>query len=204
MMKSANQTRYENLYEIAAQQAGYFTTAQARECGFSQRSLTYYVKTERFERIKPGLYRLVLFPASEHEDLFMAWLDVGPKAVISHDSALALYELSDALPAQIHLTVPRSTSRRRQGMRLHTNRLSPENITHYAGLPVTTIPRTIGDVAVGGMAAELVIQAIRQAIQQGMSTQKAILAIAEQRGGRVRRLIEIALKEDKLDEIQNR
>jgi len=203
-MKSANQTRYKNLYEIAARQAGYFTTAQAREVGFSQRSLTYYVKTERFERIKPGLYRLILFPASEQEDLFMVWRDVGAKVVMSHDSALALYELSDALPAQIHLTVPRSVSRRRQGMRLHTNRLSPENITHYAGLPVTTVPRTIGDVAVGGMAAELVIQAIRQAIQQGMTTQKTILAIAEQRGGRVRRLIEVALKEDKLDEIQNR
>ncbi len=203
-MKSANQTRYENLYEIVVRQAGYFTTTQAREVGFSQRSLTYYVKTGRFERIKPGLYRLVLFPASEHEDLFMAWLDVGPKAVISHDSALALYELSDALPAQIHLTVPRSTSRRRKGVRLHTNRLSPENITHYEGLPVTTIPRTISDVTASGMAAELVIQAIRQAIQRGMATLKAILAIAEQRGGRVRHLIEVALKEDELNEIQNR
>ena len=203
-MKSAKQTRYESLYEIAAQQAGYFTTAQAREAGFSQRSLTYYVKTGRFERIKPGLYRLVLFPASEHEDLFMAWLSVGPKAVISHDSALALYELSDALPAQIHLTISRNASRRRQGIRLHTNCLSPENITHYAGLPVTTVPRTISDVAASGMAAELVIQAIRQAIRQGMTTQKAMLAMAEQRGGRVRRLVEIALKEDEPDEIQNR
>jgi predicted transcriptional regulator of viral defense system len=203
-MKSANQARYETLYEIAARQAGYFTTAQAKEAGFSQRSLTYYVKTERFKRIKPGLYRLTLFPFSEHEDLFIAWLSVGSRAVISHDSALALYDLSDALPTQIHLTIPRSASRRRKGVRLHTNRLPPEDVTRYAGLPVTTVPRTIGDIASGGMAAEAVVQAVRQAIRRGMTTQKTMLALAKQRGGRVWQLMEIALKEDKSDEIQNR
>ena len=41
-----------------------------------------------------------------NEDLFIAWLETGPNSVISHDSALALYDLSDALPAAIHLTVP--------------------------------------------------------------------------------------------------
>jgi predicted transcriptional regulator of viral defense system len=68
---------------------------------------------------------------------------VGTWAVVSHDSALALYDLSDLLPAQDHFTVPRKASRRRLGIRLHTKRLSPHEVGRYGGLPVTTIQRTL-------------------------------------------------------------
>jgi len=193
-MRTESQLRHEKLYHIAASQAGYFTAAQALDVGFSRRSLSYYVKTGRFERVGSGLYRLALFPASENEDLFRAWLEVGRKGVISHDSALALYDLSDALPSEIHLTVPPTTSRRRQGMRLHTNHLTAGQTTRYMGLPVTTIPRTIADVIAGGLADELVIQAIRQALGRGMVTPQAIWSLGEERGGRASRLIRAAMQ----------
>lgn len=127
----------ERLYEVAEQQAGYFTTAQAKEAGFSHPQLTYYVGSGRFLRVQWGVYRLVFYPATPNEDLYIAWLGAGPDAVISHDSALVLYDLSDALPARIHLTIPRSASRQRLGLALHTGRLCPQEIARVAGLPVT-------------------------------------------------------------------
>jgi len=192
---STGQVATERLYQVAERQAGYFTTAQAREAGFSQRQLTYYVRSGRFLRVRWGLYRLALFPSTPHEDLYVAWLRAGEGAVISHDSALALYELSDALPDRIHVTVPRSASRRRPGLALHTNRLDPSEVANVAGLPVTTVSRTIADVAASGLAEEQVVQAVRQAIQRGLVTEADLRSYAQARGGRPERLIRQALPE---------
>lgn len=191
---SHNHTKYDNLYEIAEQQAGYFTAAQARQAGFSQRLLTYYVAQHRFRRIRSGVYRLVQFPASPHEDLFVAWLAAGSNAVISHESALALYGLSDVLPREIHVIIPRTASRRRRGIRLHTNQLVGGDVTTYAGLTVTTVPRTIAHVAASGLGDDLIIQAIHEATARGLVSKADLLQMAAQQGGRTERLVNLAIE----------
>jgi len=185
---------YNRLYQIAEAQAGYFTTAQAVAIGVDRKRLARYAVAGRLERVRRGVYRLAPFPRSAHEDLFVAWLEMGPESVISHDSALALYELSDALPAAIHVTVPPTASRRHPGLRLHTNRVSAQEITHYDALPVTTVARTIADVALAGLADELVEQAVQEAIRNGMVTPALLLAAAEPRGPRVTGIIRRALE----------
>ena len=126
-------------------------------------------------------------------DLFVAWLATGPDSVISHDSALAIYELSDALPARIHVTVPRTASRRRPGVRLHTGRIAPDEITHYGALRMTTVARTIADVASDGLADDLVIQAVQEAVSRGLALAEELLAAAAQRGPAVTRVVQHAL-----------
>ena len=189
------QNNIAELYQIAEAQGGYFTARQAQSVGISRRQLTYHTDTGRFVRVGRGIYRLALFPHSPYEDLFIAWLRTGGKGVISHESALALYELSDVMPAEIHLIVPPTASRRHPGLRLHTNRLTPEDITTYRGLPVTTVPRTIAHVSAAGLADELVIQAIQEAIQRGMVTKKQMRDLAQQQGGRTQHLIQLAMRE---------
>ena len=114
--------------------------------------------------------------------------------MISHDSALALYDLSDALPAAIHLTVPRSASRRRRGLRLHTNQISQEEIAYVEGLPVTAVARTIADVAREGLADELVEQAVREALARGLAQPDDLRSAAARRGKRVSQLIDRVLE----------
>jgi len=185
---------YERLFQIAEAQAGYFTTAQAQAVSVTRPQLSRYVAAGKLEHSQHGVYRLIPFPRVPHEDLFIAWLAAGPDAVISHDSALALYELSDVLPTHIHLTVPRSASRRRPGYRLHTGRIGPAEITHYGSLKVTTVARTITDIASDGLADDLVIQAAQEAIARGLVTREQLLAAAAQRGPMLTRLIERALE----------
>jgi predicted transcriptional regulator of viral defense system len=189
------QDNFTKLYQIAESQGGYFTAKQAQSVGLSRRQLTYYASKGRFVRVGRGVYRLALFPHSPHEDLFIAWLRTGGQGVISHESALALYELSDVMPAEIHLIVPPTASRRHPGLRLHTNRLEPDDITTYNGLPVTTVPRTIAHVSAAGLADELIIQAVQEAIQRGMVTKKQMHDLAQQQGGRTQRLLHLALGE---------
>jgi predicted transcriptional regulator of viral defense system len=183
------QPDFNRLYKIAEGQAGYFTANQAQEAGFSWERLSYYVTTGRFSRVQRGVYRLVQFPSSPNEDLFVAWLKTGPDAVISHESALYLYQLSDVLPGEIHVNMPRTGSRRRVGIRLNTNRLSPGDVTQREGLRVTSAARTIVDVAVNGIAEEQIRKAVHGAIQQGLTGRDALLSMAARRGGRVRHMI---------------
>jgi len=180
---------YDQLYEIAEEQAGYFTTTQAKKVGFSWERLSNNVKSGKFQRIAQGVYRLAHFPGSAYEDLFIAWLVTGPNSVISHESALAVYDLSDMLPGEVHVIMPRNASRRRKGIRLHTNQLSLEEITTRAGLPVTSVARTITDVANSGMSQELVFQAIHEALQRGLVSKDELLAQEANRGGRAKQII---------------
>ena len=186
---------HEALYQIAEQQGGYFSAAQAREAGFSYSLLSYHMHNGRFERVRPRVYRLVRFPASSYEDLHVAALQAGPEAVISHDSALALYDLSDRLPDQVHVTIPRTGSRRRPELKLHTNQLKPEDATSYEGLPVTTVSRTLVDVATAGLAEEQVRQAIREALHRGLDTRESLVRRATAHGGRIKRLVGETVRE---------
>ena len=184
-----NQPDHNQLYQIAENQAGYFTAKQAHAAGFSRERLSYYAATGRFSRVQRGIYRLVQFPSSPYEDLFVALLRTGPDAVISHDSALYLYKLSDVLPGEIHVIMPRTGSRRRKSIRLHTNRLYPEDVVQREGLSVTSAARTIIDVVASGIAEEHIQKAVHEAIQQGLAGKDELLSMASRRGGRILHMI---------------
>jgi len=185
---------HSRLYQIAEQQGGYFSAGQARQAGLSRALLTYHTRQGRFLRIRRGVYRLAEFPEMPHADLMVAWLATGGRAVVSHESALLLYGLTDLLPAEIHLTVPRTASRRRAGVRLHTARLSEEEVTFRHGLAVTTLPRTIVDLIRSGVAEEWVYQAVRQALERGLVSEAALQEEARRRGGQVAATIYSALE----------
>jgi predicted transcriptional regulator of viral defense system len=181
---------YQQLYETAESQAGYFAAHQARESGFTWERLSSNVKTGRFIRVRRGIYRLTQYPGSEVEDLFVAWLRTGPDSVISHESALSLYDLSDVLPAEIHVIVPRKSSRRRPDIRQHTHRLDADEVTKREGLPVTTVARTLADVAASGLAEEQLRLAAREAIERGLTSAKELQRYAMKRGGRFKQIMQ--------------
>ncbi len=124
------------LYEIAKQQGGYFSARPTRRTGFPKALLSHRVKRGRFRRLHRGGYRLAQFPKMPHADLFIAWLAAGERAVISHESALLLYGLIDLPPAEIHLTAPRTASRRMARVRFLTGRLGVEEVTRQQVCPL--------------------------------------------------------------------
>jgi len=180
---------YNQLYIIAEDQGGYFAASQARDLGFSWDRLSKNVKSGKFSRAAHGVYRFVQFPDTPHEDLFIACLKAGPKSVVSHESALSFYDLTDVLPHEIHLIVPRTSSVRRKGIRQHTNRLEEGDVTSRGGLPITTVTRTLVDVSTAGLASEQVKLGIRQAVQRGMVTMKMLWDQAKRRGGRFKKIL---------------
>jgi len=183
----------QRLYELAEGQVGYFSASQARELGFGSDLITYHAKQGNFLRAARGIYRLKRFPASPFEDLIVACLRSGPKAVVSHETALVVYGLSDLMPAQIHLVVPRTKSRRLRGLKLHRHRIGESEVTRRDGVQVTTPVRTLLDVATAGVSEEQVAQAVREALQRGLVQRHELLSAAQVRGGRAKEVIKKAL-----------
>jgi predicted transcriptional regulator of viral defense system len=168
-------TSVDALYPLAERRAGYVTTAQAAEVGVSRQQLSYLARTGSLERVAHGIYRLRRFPARRFEDVFVACLWAGDDAVASHDTALAIYELTDAMPAAIHVSVPRPFRGRRPGVTVHVAPLRDGERTERDGMPVTTVERTIADVLVRS-GAELAGLAAEQALERGMVTRRRLRA----------------------------
>jgi hypothetical protein len=68
----------------------------------------------------------------------------GPGAVLSHRSAAALWGV--AAISGLDVTVPKQR-RPAAGIELHVSSLPPDETTHRSGIPVTTVPRTLLDMA---------------------------------------------------------
>jgi predicted transcriptional regulator of viral defense system len=169
----------------AYQQSGYFTAEQASKHGVSPQLLNHHVKQGRFERIRRGLYRIRGFPTSQHDEIREKWMAVGmDKAVVSHDSALSLLELSDNIPDKVHLLVPRRYRglRRPLGVVIHT-RPDDENVATVwrDGMPLTAPARTLLDVA-DELQPEQAAMAAGQALRLGLLTRRQLEQEASRRG----------------------
>lgn len=155
------------LYEISAEQHGYFTAAQARACDFSSRLLAHHVAGGRYERVRWGFYRLRAYPSGPRDEVVAAWLAVGKElAVVSHDSALDLLDLSDVIPDAVHLTVSRArrTFRPLPGTVVHTTTrpFGTGDLSEREGIRLTGPVRTILDAAEIGVGPEQIELALRR------------------------------------------
>lgn len=172
---------WDRLFELAAGQGGYFMARQAALLGYSRQLLSHYWQTGRLLRVHHGIYRLVHFPAGPHEDLIVAWLWSDRLGVISHETALALHDLSDLMPSQIHLSLPIAARARRR-------KPPPNVVVHHADVPITdrswvasvpatTPKRTLIDCAMAGLEPEFLHQAAEQALRRGLIARGDIVEV---------------------------
>jgi len=202
--ESSRTARLQRLFELAAGQAGYFTAAQARELGYSARSLVHHVAAGHVGRLSRGFYRLVGVPASPHEDIVAAWLKLARHAVVSHDTALALYDLAPSRSQEIHLTLPRKhrprTPQSASAVALHTTTVSlrRDEVTNRFGVQITSPARTIADIADIGADPSVVIEAIGRAVATGLVSPNELRTAVKRRSARVRQLVARAIQEVRL------
>jgi predicted transcriptional regulator of viral defense system len=172
---------WDRLFECAVGQEGHFTTKQAAEAGYSPQLLMKYLKNGRITRVRRGVYRMVHFPAAEHEDLATLWLWSEQAGVFSHETALMLHNLSDALPRKVHLTLPSAWMKRRfrvpKGVVLHHADIPKDERAAVGAVPVTTARRTLIDCIDAHVSPELLEDALRQARARGLIDKEEVKAI---------------------------
>jgi len=173
---------------ILQAQQGYFTTKQAIAAGYSSATHNYHVSTGAWLREYRGIYRLAQFPDSSevHYVLWSLWSrnrqDI-PQGVFSHQTALSIHELSDIMPAKLHLTVPpnfRRNSEIPKILRLHRGVLSPGDIEQRQGFRVVRPLRAITDLLKEGtISKDHLRQALQQASTRGLITRMEMKALPQ-------------------------
>jgi predicted transcriptional regulator of viral defense system len=185
MHTSQEKPNIRKLEAEAYQQSGFFTAQQAHKHGVSRQLLNHHLRQGRFERVRRGLYRIQGFPSSQYDDIREKWMGVGmDKAVISHESALRLLDLSDNIPDDVHLLVPRRYRglRRAPGVVLHTHADDEKVATTWGDAMTVTAPaRTLVDVA-DRIQPEQAAMAARQALRQGLLTRRQLEQEAARQG----------------------
>ena len=187
-------SRFDELVSLAEDNDGLVTAEQARAEGFTDSVLARLVQRRRIERIARGVYRIPYFSPGRlsqyREAVLWAKANRGPDPVaLSHATALAVYGISDANPASIHLSVPTNARLRRKtpkGVIVHHGDLTSVDISMQEDLPVTTIDRTITDLLQSGARTDLLKQAVSDARREGYIDSAA--------AARLRRRIESYLK----------
>lgn len=169
----------DRLFETASAQQGYFTTAQAVACGYPRPNHNYHVRAGTWQRERRGIYRLSRFPTSP-EGQYVLWSlwsrnRAGvPQGVYSHQTALSQSDLSDLMPARLHMTVPPGFHRSApipSVLILHRAKLETYEIESRQGYRVVRPLRAIADLLHEGATDPTQLRlALQQAMARGLVT----------------------------------
>ena len=165
-----------DLADLAAEQWGLVTTAQARSLGVSAQAVARLADQGTLERLTHGVYRVSGAPPEPLDELRAAWLILDPgrrsserlrdssPPMISHRSAALLHGLGDLDADEHEFTAATRKQSRRTDVRLHRSHVGRDDWTVVDGLPVTSVLRTVSDLAAaridGGHLASVVRDAL--------------------------------------------
>lgn len=164
--------------DLAADQWGMVTTAQAVSEGVDRTTLARLVDAGLLESPTRGVY-VVPAASPTHVDERAAWLRLQPRSlawqrplldtdggVLSYRSAAKIHDLGDLTTDGVDITVPRRRTTREPHVRLRRGTLTQHEVITIDGLPVTTIERTVldllGDHTDGGHVGDVIADALRR------------------------------------------
>jgi hypothetical protein len=134
------------LNALAARQFGVLDRADLRACGLTEGAIARRIKSGRLRRLHAGVYAVgpVL---TAHGRWLAAVKACGAGAALSHRSAGHLWQLPIPGSRRVEVTVPLTSGvRAKAAIVVHRTR-GPLETTTLDGIPVTTLPRTLADLA---------------------------------------------------------
>jgi predicted transcriptional regulator of viral defense system len=183
------------LFELAAGQGGYFTAAQAKSLGYSHQAQAHHVGAGNWWRIDRGLFRLVEWAPSTHDELARWTLWSRGRGVVSHESAMSVHDIGEFESRHIHLTVPPGFTMRNDAVELHHAELPVNDVSERSGYRVTTPLRTIIDIAANAPDEDQLARAIDEARRAGLVTNRRLRSRAEALDPRAALYIERAIQQ---------
>ena len=185
--------------QLAADQWGLLSTAQASVHGVSKMLLSRMVADGELERVLHGVYATPSAAANEFTLRRAHWLSLNPNlmaeqrlrdahtsGVMSHATAAALHGLGDIRDDVTEMTLPARHQSRRTDMRTYTAVLRPDEVTLVDGLPTTSVARTVADLALAGNDLDHVGAVLAQGVQRGQTSISAVGAILGRLAGPAR------------------
>lgn len=165
----------QRLFAVAESQGGYFTSSQAKSCGYSHRLQSFHASRGNWLRAGRGIYRLRDFPVGQREDLVRWNFWSGERGVISHESALEFHGFGDVMPERVHLTVPPGFRKRSPDVVLHRKHLGESDVERHPGFRVTTPLQTLLDAAESPLEPDRLALAVRQGLSSNRIRGKTLV-----------------------------
>jgi predicted transcriptional regulator of viral defense system len=167
------------LFALAADQAGYFTAAQAKAVGYSYPAQAHHVGAGNWIRVDRGIFRMTDWVPGIHDELARWNLWSKQRGVVSHDTALSVHDVGEFESLRIHLTVPANFRMQDEALILHTAELPEQDVEARSGFRLTTLARSLIDVAAEHADDDQLARAIDEALARGTMTRRQLRARAE-------------------------
>jgi very-short-patch-repair endonuclease len=133
---------------IAGRQDNVISGEQLLKAGFGRGAIAHRVRTGAWQRLHNNVYLLGPAPASLMARARAAAMACGAGAVVSHRSAAEMFGLLPQSGGDVHVTVAARNVAPRRGVRRHRiSAFARGEVTKMRGIPVTSIARTICDLA---------------------------------------------------------
>jgi len=141
--------REQGLRALATRQHGVVSHRQLIELGLGIRWIERRLAEGRFEAVHRDVYSVGHSRLSQKGRWWAAVLAYGTGTVLSHQSAVVLWGLRRGRAGAVHVNAFLGWQgiRRRRGIWLHRCQLRAEETTSYKDIPVTTVARTLFDLA---------------------------------------------------------
>lgn len=161
-------TYRRRLHERALEQYGYVTTRDAAEIGVPPVELRKLAERGGLEHVARGLFRFDDVPVTGRDGYMEAVLRVGADAFLAADAVLALHDLALVNPRRIRVGTPaRVRAELPPTVEVVQQRVPPEKLTVYEGIPTTTIGQALLDSR-GLVMRERLIDAAEEAMDRGL------------------------------------
>jgi hypothetical protein len=168
--------------ELAARRLGVVTRRELLRAGLTDAAIGRRVSSGLLQRLHSGVYAVGHRALRPEAYWIAAVLACGTGAVLSHRSAAMAWGLRSA-PGPIDITASGGHGRRRRGIADHHGRLTPVDVTARHGIPITTVPRTLLDLAETVPRKEL-MRALDAAVRARLYSRAALEAIIARSPGR--------------------
>jgi len=182
-MQGENGSREWRLAALAAKQHGVVAYRQLRALGFGPGAIEHRARAGRLHLVHRGVYAVGHTRLTAEGRHMAAVLACGDGAALSRWSAARRWELLRTRDAVIDVVVP-GNPEGRKGIRMHRARdLHPHDITKRDGIPITSVPRTLLDLAARAPQRTLK-RAVNEADRQGRLNRRAVQELLERNRGR--------------------
>lgn len=174
--------------ELAGRQHGVVGRSQLLSLGLSAAAISRRVGIGRLHPLHAGVYAVGHEAITRRGRWMAAVLFCGDEAVLSHRAAASHWGIRSYSGAAIDVTSP-SKSRSQGVVRRHRALLPADEMTIEDGIPVTTVPRTIFDLAAGpsrrlAERAQAVEGMLRQAEYRELHDSLSLPALLDRYPGR--------------------
>jgi predicted transcriptional regulator of viral defense system len=161
--------------ELAARQHNRISRAQLEQLGLSETAIRHRLGRGRLNLVEPGVYAVAPVSPQDEWGRWMAAVLTHPPSVLSHLSAAAAWGFW-SLPRRLE-TVTRPGNRGRRthgGVLVHHSSTLVGATTELQGVPITTVPRTLLDVA-PRLSHRALARCLREALRVTSTTPEALV-----------------------------